>query len=224
MQYPIIDNLIYAYQRNGWTGLNLIPQENINLLSIYNGSYDDNYMHIESNGGVISFQMKQTTSVNFRYYYFDIQPIVIPVSIQQGRNGCMYLFNNFSTSNVSLDLYNNDTRIELWTCTPVNRFTDSYISQGGKLINKVAIRVGTFTQGYTGRLSPMFTNDGIIYDEFVPYNFPKTDIDKRLKLPMIHYFQHPVIDALQRAAAGTQTADDTEILRHYLTPLGIGGI
>ena len=49
-------------------------------------------------------------------------------------------------------------------------------------------------------------------------------ISHRLKLPLPHYFPHPVIDALQRAAAGTQTADDTEILRNYLTPLGIGGI
>ena len=52
----------------------------------------------------------------------------------------------------------------------------------------------------------------------------KDDIAHRLKLPLPHYFPHPVIDALQRAAAGNQTADDTEILRHYLTPLGIGGI
>ena len=52
----------------------------------------------------------------------------------------------------------------------------------------------------------------------------KDEFSHRLKLPLPHYFPHPVIDALQRAAAGTQTADDTEILRHYLTPLGIGGI
>lgn len=52
----------------------------------------------------------------------------------------------------------------------------------------------------------------------------KMEITSILKLPLPHYFPHPVIDALQQAAAGTQTSDDTEILRHYLTPLGIGGI
>ena len=75
----------------------------------------------------------------------------------------------------------------------------------------------------------IYNNDvGINYPSTVttyePYAPPTTDIAHRLKLPLPHYFPHPVIDALQRAAAGTQTADDTEILRHYLTPLGIGGI
>lgn len=50
-------------------------------------------------------------------------------------------------------------------------------------------------------------------------NFPN-----RLKLPLPHYFPHPVIDALTHASAGTQTAEDTQILKHYLEPLGIGGI
>lgn len=61
-------------------------------------------------------------------------------------------------------------------------------------------------------------------NEPVTYNGNMSDFQNRLKLPLPHYFPHPVIDALQCAAAGTQTADDTEILRHYLTPLGIGGI
>lgn len=55
-------------------------------------------------------------------------------------------------------------------------------------------------------------------------NVIPSDIARKLRLPMIKYFPHPVIDALQRASTGTQTADDTEVLRHYLTPLGIGGI
>ena len=52
----------------------------------------------------------------------------------------------------------------------------------------------------------------------------KDTIHHRLKLPLPHYFPNPVIDALKRAETGTQTADDTKILQHYLTPLGIGGI
>ena len=68
----------------------------------------------------------------------------------------------------------------------------------------------------------MITTDNS-YDPFVPFK-STSDFPNRLKLPLLHYFPHPVIDALERAAAGTQTADDTEILKHYLTPLGIGGI
>lgn len=62
-------------------------------------------------------------------------------------------------------------------------------------------------------------------DVFITNNGKFIDnVSHRLKSPLPHYFPHSVIDALQRAAAGTQTADDTEVLRHYLTPLGIGGI
>ena len=50
------------------------------------------------------------------------------------------------------------------------------------------------------------------------------DISNRLKLPLIKYFPHSVIDALISASTGQQTAEETEILKHYLTPLGIGGI
>ena len=59
------------------------------------------------------------------------------------------------------------------------------------------------------------------YEPWVPGH---TDIDKRLKLPMSHYFPHPVIDAIISAADGQHTEEEKEILRHYLTPLGIGGI
>lgn len=50
------------------------------------------------------------------------------------------------------------------------------------------------------------------------------DFVLRLKLPLPHYFPHSVIDALISAADGQYTEEEKEILRHYLTPLGIGGI
>lgn len=84
----------------------------------------------------------------------------------------------------------------------------------------------------------LYSGSGVTVDEVIwfqiergtnstpyePYTPPTSDIDHRLKLPLLHYFPHPVIDALKRASDGTMTDNDKQILRHYLTPLGIGGI
>ena len=51
-----------------------------------------------------------------------------------------------------------------------------------------------------------------------------TDMFSRTRLPLIRYFPHPVIDSLKRAADGSMTADDVQVLRHYLTKFGIGNI
>lgn len=59
---------------------------------------------------------------------------------------------------------------------------------------------------------------------YEPYKPPTTDIFSRTRLPLIRYFPHPVIDSLQRASDGTMTADDVQVLRHYLTKFGIGNI
>lgn len=59
---------------------------------------------------------------------------------------------------------------------------------------------------------------------YEPYLEPKNDFPHRLKIPLLYYFPHPVIDALKRASDGTMNDNDKQILRHYLTPLGIGGI
>ena len=60
---------------------------------------------------------------------------------------------------------------------------------------------------------------------YEPYNpNPSNDFSNRLKIPLLYYFPHPVIDALKRASDGTMNDNDKQILRHYLTPLGIGGI
>ena len=93
-----------------------------------------------------------------------------------------------------------------------NRFTTIQIAN--ELLNEIQI-VYPYSESYILTVSEVA--------KYINGAF-SNDIAHRLKLPLPHYFPHPVIDALQRAAAGTQTADDTEILQHYLTPLGIGGI
>lgn len=181
MQYPIIDNLINAYQRNGWTGLNIIMQQG--SLSSSDGSEIDSGTRIRSNFLPLS-----------KIYYNNIGDAV-PLSLRFYDEHEVYV-------NVSAP--------------------DHYIIEDNKLIvidppqEAKFIRI-LFRFSDNSNITPsdvLITADADFY--LITSN--------KLKLPMIHYFPHPVIDALQRAAAGTQTADDTEILRHYLTPLGIGGI
>lgn len=72
----------------------------------------------------------------------------------------------------------------------------------------------------TEGIDMMITTNGN-YSDYIPYS-AKNNLNNKLRKTMSHCY--PLYEPLQRAAAGTQTADDTEILQHYLTPLGIGGI
>ena len=66
------------------------------------------------------------------------------------------------------------------------------------------------------------------YEPYFSITFPQIsadDIAHRLKLPMLKYYPHAVIEALQTVKNGnTLTYEQYEVLKHYLTPLEIGGI
>lgn len=219
MQYPIIDLIANAYMNNGWTGLDIV--ESKNLIHIYNKTQTIDGITVSSENGVITIDVPQTASTSYQFV-FDIDSFIIPASINNGGNGVLYLFNNFVNNNISFNFFNNQTRVEQWNASTINRISSSYTAMQNKITNSVVIQINASVPPLHVIMKPMMTDDGVIYDDFItPFNF---DFPNRLKLPLPHYFPHPVIDSLQRAAAGTQTADDTEILRHYLTPLGIGGI
>lgn len=200
MQYPIIDLILDAYLNNGWTGLDNTNIENIN------------------------FQLRRwinadgTESILTQTALSDFIEILI---------GGLYLYTPELLPNLysySIVLYDSNREF-------VNR-----VHRGNQLSNPITVNIPS---GYFVRVQfsitpgAIITNDDINEQNITLYNTTGQTIEydttinmisHRLKLPLPHYFPHPVIDALQRAVAGTQTADDTEILRHYLTPLGIGGI
>lgn len=200
MQYPIIDNLIYAYLKNGWTGLNVKP---INI-------WDE----LTEVGGISSLDGEEVSQI------YTIRSFFIPVSA----NTSYYLHCTFGQA-CYLFYYTNEK---------------VYIRSSGAYIGNVVLSI----PDNCGYLRIQFSYEyGIIYRNDTSINYPATytsyitneesenhiktfkkDIAHRLKLPMIHYFPHPVIDALISAADGQHTEEEKEILRHYLTPLGIGGI
>lgn len=200
MQYPIIDLITDAYINNGWTGLNLIESRNVFPVSMQ--SQSRNGITFTVNNGVIHCEGTATALTVISMGSVTIQPGTYFVSgCPEGGSASTYrMYCSWGTNEIG------------------NGTTRTFTSETNVSLS-IAIASGiTVNFDY----KPFITTSE--NHEFEPYSEQKNDFPNRLKLPLPHYFPHPVIDALQRAAAGTQTADDTEILQHYLTPLGIGGI
>ena len=201
MQYPIIDNLIFAYQRNGWTGLEIIESKNLLSTNIIQGG-------VGYETGVII-----ETPLRIRTNDF--------IELKSGTYTLSY----------------NETNIQVVGYVYVNGIFNEEYSFRQSFVNSpysftvpvdfsllLAFRYNTNTNITPENITNVQIEKGTEATPYEPYAPPTTDIKNRLKLPMIHYFPHHVIDALISAADGQQTAEENEILRHYLTPLGIGGI
>ena len=238
MQYPIIDNLIYAYLKNGWTGLDIpetityepiqlgsgdpspdnirpiLPATTLNIggvdIPVYGGTLD-------VTTGVLTIDKLYITLWTGAWGYNSTYGVFVDQGVQYAENPVI-ISNIYPYGGV-------------WNAMP-NK------SIGYIFTRRIAIKDNSFTTvnelinflqvNNAVAVVPCYENQIITY-QLTPAELASAigiedDISHRLKLPLPHYFPHPVIDALQRAASGTQTADDTEILRHYLTPLGIGGI
>lgn len=200
MQYPVIDLITSAYINNGWSGLDVTEGKNLCSSFVVGSSIRyDNALLCEANltadtTYVISFN---GTSGNVIYANESLFIQAAPFTIQESR---------FSAT--------------LKTKSTINKENASQHNANGWRIFKNSIAQPNPNTAVNVQICLATAENPTVY---VPYS-QTTDIDKRLKLPLPHYFPHPVIDALTRASAGTQTADDNEILKHYLTPLGIGGI
>lgn len=243
MQYPIIDNLIYAYQRNGWTGLDIpetityepvqlgsgdpspdnvrpiLPATTLNIggtdIPVYGGTLD-------VTTGVLTVDTVSKTISSVRISYVTqltntTRFLILDALVSGWYNRfikCNRLKRNdygtdevgFShgdeSSNVFIKL---DKSLGLTTVTQVDEWLSNNPLQ---FVYKLATPI-------TYQLSPA---------ELAAAIGIENDIAHRLKLPLPHYFPHPVIDALISAADGQHTEEEKEVLRHYLTPLGIGGI
>ena len=229
MQYPIIDNLIYAYLKNGWTGStvkNLIQIINPNI----NGITPNTSRGIESltiNSG-FSFTVNRTGDDYIGEIPYSTGTRIINGIYASVKPNTTYTLFNFSEAEFNKNYYAqlNSTFDSITSYVSIGGTRKTTITTG-ETANYVAFRFGSqnlFQPGelYTTRFT--LVEDDVTSIEYDYTDMMYNDIAHRLKLPLPHYFPHPVIDALQRAAAGTQTADDTEILQHYLTRLGIGGI
>ena len=195
MQYPIIDNLIYAYLANGWTGLDA-TEMNLWDEKWEHGTYNLNTGEPEPIS--IYFRTKNYISIrpNTRYYaYTGTQALYLFYYNKDYE----YIRYDSSVANMSIT-------------TPTNAFYMRFVD----------VR----SNNYDSNIIPISINYPPI-NQYVSSDITiknKNEIAHRLKLPLPRYFPHPVIDALISASDGQHMDEEKEILRHYLKPLGIGGI
>ena len=214
MQYPIIDLIADAYLNNGWTGLDISTGKNLWDDSVVISSTFEHINNTWSNSQTdtrssnqfrIRIRKSGTNILSTNLNYVTIGINTVSFTVDSDFDAIQFVAHNGQTRDLILN--NNNITGDPGTYTfSFNCLSNDPTVVNGYIINKIQVETGSEATPYE------------------PYGSGANDFPNRLKLPLPHYFPHPVIDALQRAAAGTQTADDTEILRHYLTPLGIGGI
>ena len=247
MEYPVINSLILAYVSNEWTGLDIETSISIgytqsgsgdpspdNVRTILPGAIVNiNNTDIPVVGGTVDLSAK-TLTLTKGFDVLNGSETWTKPDITSARN---YLMRS-SKNNIKFTDGSTLTFVSNYLpCIPesatfgnydyfISSVTNNDISCGIRSIESV--------DAWKSYLAEH--NLEIVYDYITPVVYILTDsellqfmenapddISHLLKLP-INKYPHSLITALQRAAAGTQTADDTEILRHYLTPLGIGGI
>lgn len=205
MQYPIIDLISDAYLKNGWTGF-----ENKNRMVEIEQSTVSETAAIGS-----KYETMKLSGYSNRCRTKYLIPIngTITISGQNIQIAILQFDQNMS--------YLGSSTFISWKSLPTTQSLNSNC-------NYIALLFRTSSNAPIDPEQVANSNVQVEIGESATAYIKPVDISKefavRLKLPLPDYFPHPVIDALQHAAAGTQTADDTEILRHYLTPLGIGGI
>lgn len=205
MEYPIIDTLTNAYIRNGWTGLDIVHGKNLLSDIFADYSRSPNYLYInnvvpENSTARFTFSDKDTTvDISGCYIGFVYEDL----SISSAVTNYKWCINN---GRILEDTTNISTQSSL-LCQNVFIYPNNE-DTFNKLFSRynIMVELGTTPTPYE------------------PYTPPTTDIFSRTRLPLIRYFPHPVIESLQRASDGTMTADDVQILRHYLTKFGIGNI
>ena len=212
MQYPIIDNLIYAYLRNGWTGLDLKYGKNL-----FNPDDSINY-DFTRNGNIYSNKKIDTIDYFRPQVQFEYGGTILVgyASADMHEPGKCIIYTHINQTFDHIRIKHNGSSMDLrlrYPLTEQGYYTVSFdvLSTNPSVLNGLQFENIQIEKGRTAT-------------PYEPYAPPTTDIKNRLKLPMIHYFPHPVIDAIISAADGQHTEEEKEILRHYLTPLGIGGI
>lgn len=241
MQYPVIDLITSAYINNGWTGLdipNTITYEPIQL-----GSGNPTPTNVRP---ILPASTLNIGGSDIPIYNGILNTINKTLTLYYGYvvlNGTQPIQNNGHTENTTRAFINISGKKPGRSNFMSDKFSFVVSDNVGNASGRPASDgMEFFIPPYVPDTVPGVTqwfidnNTQLVYELDNPITYVLTDeelingiglkdnVSHLLKLPLPHYFPHPVIDALQRAADGTQTADDTEVLRHYLTPLGIGGI
>lgn len=228
MQYPIIDLITDAYINNGWTGLDLTYGKNLMPFNeISNNTWATDWMNpviVPRFSDFISSLEDGQYTISFDFEVYDVfssftSETAIATTGRIAVNPGHYTNRGYDiTRQQALENYSNHSVITFYKTASINNF---YAYGLGRNTATEGAPNGALGRA---RFYNIQIEKGITETPYEPYHVPYTDIANRLKLPLVHYFPHPVIDALISAADGQHTEEEKDVLRHYLTPLGIGGI
>ena len=116
-----------------------------------------------------NYTINGTATDRVDIYFNLINEMTIPVSVGKGGNGKLYLFNKIELSTSSVNFMKDNSQIDYWTLSPMNRTHNSYGALGGKVCNGITFYIPAGVTVSNGKVSPMFTNDGDTTHDFEPY-------------------------------------------------------
>jgi len=93
-----------------------------------------------------------------------------PISISNGGQGTLSIFNDGDNANVVIAFYNGTEKVDDWRSTPKNRTSTAYNAIGNKYIDVVRITVAS-GETVDMIISPEFTNDGVLPSGFEPFGW-----------------------------------------------------
>lgn len=162
--------------------------------------------------GVCTFSGTATATVSITVELSS--SFVIPISVSSGGNGTLALNNNKAV-NAFVRLYNDNTLVDDWGLTVINRISTGYASMGGKTITKYVIQITNGVNTDDLSFAVAFSDNGVPVSPFEPYGY---------KIPIFcntHnvtiYLDEPLAEGEKLYSVNTNTEIITDIGENTLT-------
>lgn len=110
------------------------------------------------------------TALRGTYIVFRFKDFTIPISVGQGGQGTMSLFNTVPSGQISMAFLNGSTSIDAWLINSVNRKSNSYAAMSGAVCNAFQFYVPS-GNNCDCVIKPCFTNDSIYPATYIPYGY-----------------------------------------------------
>lgn len=158
-------------------GINILPMSTTPI------SMEVDDFHCEYDGaGTITLTTDKDNAVLDNFSIPLSEEFIIPVSVEQGGDGCVQFNNSIASSvnpvtdYISVKFWYNTSFIDGWGLMPINRINSTYVSMGGKTINRLSIDIkGTgFSTNRKIVIRPAFVLNTTEQVPFEPYHAPIT--------------------------------------------------
>lgn len=110
------------------------------------------------------------TALSSVYIPFRFKDFTIPISVGQGGQGTMSLFNTAPSGQLGMAFLNGDTSIDAWWINSENRKSNTYSAMSGAVCNAIQFYVPS-ENNCDCVIKPCFTNDSIYPATYIPYGY-----------------------------------------------------